>query len=60
MSVAYLQNVSSEQPFPVAGRFLAADFLRCLNSFPLRGAPRGFEGGLYVCCDLYMEIATSM
>jgi hypothetical protein len=60
MSIAYPQKVSSEQPFPVVeqpfpvvGRFLAVDFRWCLKSFPLRGAPRGFEGSLYGCSDLY-------
>ena len=38
MSIAYPQKVSSEQPFPVAGRFWQSISLRwCLKSFPLRG-----------------------
>jgi hypothetical protein len=30
------------------GSILAVDFRWCLKSFPLRGAPRGFEESLYV------------
>jgi hypothetical protein len=29
------------------GSILAVDFRRCLKSFPLRGAPRGFEESLH-------------
>ncbi len=32
---------------------MAVDFRWCLKSFPLRGAPRGFEESLYACSDLY-------
>ena len=35
------------------GSILAVDFRWCLKSFPLRGAPRGFEESLYACSDLY-------
>ena len=35
------------------GSILAVDFRWCLKSFPLRGAPRGFEESLHVCSDLY-------
>ena len=33
------------------GSILAVDFRWCLKSFPLRGAPRGFEESLHACSD---------
>jgi hypothetical protein len=55
------------------GSVLAVDFRRCLKIFPLWGAPRGFEGGLYmdvaICIaravavfagGLYMDAAISI
>jgi hypothetical protein len=49
------QKVSSEQPFPGGGRFWQARF-PVSEKFPAPGgggAPRGFEGSLHACSDLY-------